>query len=233
MDPTKQSFKGVPPTSRSWVVFGGVCLCLIFSLCGTTASAQSPLSADEVAQLAREQAPAIRLANAQARRAEARAAATGLWPNPSIEFERSQTFEGGDRSEDTVSLELPLISGRQAASRSIAAVDSSRADLARDVICAATVADAVRLFYQVLAAQRGVAILRDAQGQLDDAQRVLESREAAGETSGYASARLALEVELARSQLAEAEVEAEVMRTDMLKTAPGTVHLQKGKRVLD
>lgn len=182
------------------------------ALNGTIASAQAALSEAEVARLAREESPAARVVNATALRSAADVRNAGLWPNPSIELERSQALEGMDDSDDTLSIAVPLISGRQAVSGSVARVNSSRADLTRDQSRAPIVATAVRMFYRVLAAERGVSLLRDAQDQLEDARRVLESREAAGETSGYASARLALEVELARSQLAQAEVGREAMR---------------------
>jgi len=194
------------------VKLGGVFVFLFYALSGTSASAQAPLSESEVARLARDQSPAVRVADAEALRAAADISAAGLWPNPSIELERSQALGSLDDSEDTVSISIPLISGRQAVRRSIARVNSSRADLTRDQSRATMVAAAVRLFYQALTAERGIAVVGAAQGQLEDARRVLESREAAGEASGYASARLALEVELARSQLAQAEVDAEVMR---------------------
>ncbi len=176
------------------------------------ASAQAWSESDVIAR-AEEASPDARAALIQSRIAEARAQTAGLFPNPRVEWERQETFPPYPNGQDLVRLVAPLeVGGRLPARRALAEVDAalSAAQAARiesDAVEAALVA-----FYRALALERRAALRREAVAALDEAQRVILARRAAGEAAGYDAARLTLESELARSQAQEADVEAAAAR---------------------
>ncbi|MCB9596604.1 MAG: TolC family protein [Sandaracinaceae bacterium] len=187
-------------------------ICLLAALLPASASAQGWTEAS-VARLAAERAPAVREAWAAAERARGAAEGAGLLPNPSIAWERQEAFDPNAQTQDILTARIPIdLSGRPAAERALADLDALAAEATAESARSLAVAVALEAFYGALAAERRAELLVGAQATLDEAGRVMERRRAAGEASGYAEARLALEAELARSQLAESRVAASAQR---------------------
>lgn len=185
----------------------------MIALSMTPATGRAQLDEASVIEAARATAPAVRSAEVTARLAAASVEGAGLWPNPSVSYQRQQTFDPQAESQDSVLLSVPLaLGGRRDAQRGLALTSAARAEGTRDVARSDAIEAALRLFYRALAAERRVAIEQTMREQLGEARRVLASREAAGETSGYATARLQIEVELATSRYAEAVVARDALR---------------------
>lgn len=169
--------------------------------------------AQTVAELAAERAPRVRAAAARERLARGAIEGAGLRDNPSVGWERQEAFDPNAQAQDVVTARVPLdLSGRPDARRALAEVDAELASGAAERERLDAVAVALAAFYRALAASRRVAILERAQEALDEATRVLEQRREAGESSGYARARMELEAELGRSRLAQARLDARAQR---------------------
>jgi outer membrane protein TolC len=195
------------------ILDGALLLCLVSALFFAPGRAaaeprdEASLHEAEVVKLARARAPGARLAQATEQLAEARARTSALAANPSLNYAR-ETVETGPvsarGSQDILSASLPLEFARRGTARALIASESAwiraEASLSRsDAVLAALYG-----YYDVVLAARHVEILSESVSNLEEAARVLKSREAAGTASGYESTRLAIEHELSRSQLAEA-----------------------------
>ncbi len=173
--------------------------------------AQAPWTDELVAAQARESAPVTVAAQGTARRARARVEGVGLHPNPFLDWERQETLSPNAQSQDVVRAHIPFdLSGRRDAARLLAELDAEDSGAGASNLGRELAARALGLFYAALALERRIDLLREAQGVLDEVSRVLSSRQAAGEASGYERARLALEAELGRSRLERASAEREV-----------------------
>lgn len=182
-------------------------------LVGTRTAHAQVWTEEDVAQMAAERAVEVRAALARAELARARAGSEGLYPNPSIDWERQEAFAPNAQAQDLVRATVPLdFSGRRGARRALAEVEASLAEADAAVIRAEAVEGALLAFYGGLAAERRLRSYQETQEAIDEASRVVRSREATGEASGYASARLAIEAELARSRLEEARLQASTRR---------------------
>ncbi len=193
-----------PIPNRIFFVAGALFFCA-----GATAHAQpTPWTEARVVEHARERAPLALVAEGAARRARARVEGVGLAPNPFVDWERQESFAPNAQSQDVARAHVPLnLSGRRSAQRLLAELDAEDASASATDLTLGLAAQALGLFYSALALERRLTLLRAGQDVLDEVSRVLASRQAAGEASGYERARLALEAELGRSQLAQASSE--------------------------
>ena len=186
------------------------------SVLPTQTRAQEAWTDSRVSARARDRAPLVVLARGEARRARGRAQGIGLHPNPSIDYERQESFAPNAQSQDLARVVVPFdLSGRRDAARLLAELSADESEVEASSVGLELSAHALSLFYRALAAQRRVELLRTAQDALDDAARILASRESAGEASGYERARLSLEAELARSRLARATLELSVSTQEL------------------
>lgn len=181
-------------------------------LIASPASAQTWTEGD-VTALARARSVDVLAASVRARRADAEARTAGLLPNPSVEWERQEAFAPNAQTQDIVRLVVPLeLSGRPATRRALAEAEARLSEAEAEAVALDAVAAARAAFHRALAAERRVAVFEEQRDALAEALRVMESRRAAGEVSGYETARLSIGVELARSQAAQARVEADAAR---------------------
>ena len=188
-------------------IFVAIALILVSSASGR-ARAQDAWTEARVAAIARQRAPVVRSTTAAAQQARARATGIGLHPNPSLEWERQESFAPNAQSQDLVRATIPLaLSGERRAARWLAELEAVGAEAEAASAARLVTAQALSLFYEALAAQRRLGVLRETQSALDEASRVLASRQAAGEAAGYDTARLALASELARSRLRGVEID--------------------------
>src|SRR5688572_12368325 len=125
-------------------------------LCASPARAQSWTEADVIA-LAAGSSPEAQAALVEARLAAARAAGEGLFPNPSIDWERQEAFAPNAQAQDLVRVVIPLdLSGRPFARRAVAEVELALADAGAASARGAALEAALVLFYRALAAERRV-----------------------------------------------------------------------------
>lgn len=195
---------GIPIAGRSSIA--------VLALFATPAQAQV-WTEEVVIGMASERTLEVRTALVRAETARARASTEGLWPNPWVDWERQEAFAPNAQIQDLARLIVPLdLSGRRDARRALADVEAALGEADAAAARAQAIEGALALFYEVLAAERRLRSYEETQAALDEALRVVRSREATGEASGYASARLTLEAELARSRLEEARVQVAARR---------------------
>lgn len=193
---------------------------------GAPAVAAPLLDEAEVIRLARMRAPAAQLAVATEGVAEARTRTAALLPNPALSWAREtvQTGpEGGQGSQDILTVALPVELARPWATRALVASESAWVRAEAALARTAGVVDALLAFYDVVLAERRVELLSQALANLEEAARVLATREEAGSASGYESTRLTIARELSRSDLAEASgglTAARIRLGGLLEVAP-------------
>ncbi|GAB5550295.1 MAG: TolC family protein [Sandaracinaceae bacterium] len=180
------------------------------------AAAQERWTEDDVTERARAQAVEVLAADARARLAEGEAQGAGLLPNPSVEWERQEAFAPNAQTQDIIRLVVPLdLSGRPATRRALAEVEARLSEAEAERVRLDAVAAARAAFHRALAAERRVAVLEAQRDALREALRVMESRRAAGEVSGYETARLAIGAQLAGSRAAQARIDADAARQQL------------------
>lgn len=184
------------------------------------AAGAAPASAGEVTEelvirAVRAADPAVNAARRAAELAEAREVAAGLYPNPALGFER-ETLAG--EAEHTLALTVPVdLSSRRSARRALARVETTERQAGAVRVERDAVARALLLFYEAIAAERELAIAREAAAGLAEAARVLAHRRGVGQASGYEQLRLEIEAELAESERAEAEAQAGRTRRELAR----------------
>jgi cobalt-zinc-cadmium efflux system outer membrane protein len=140
-----------------------------------------------------------RLASAEAAVAEA-----GLWPNPTVGWERSRTGgPGGDNTESTLVLSQTLdVSGRRALRREAAESRLGAARHDRRERETALVADVRRRFGEALHRDRTHAALEDWRRRIEAALQTVTRLAKSGEVSGYDRRRLEREARSAAARAA-------------------------------
>ena len=155
-------------------------------------------------------------AESEASRARRAAEGAGRLPNPVLGFERQEAFSPNSQSQDVLALTWPIqLSGRARTERALAEVDASMAEVELEQARLEFMARSLELFYLALGrAQRAAHLERGVQ-VLIDAERLIRSRQEAGEASGYETERIALELSFARSRTAQARLEADAARAEL------------------
>jgi len=162
------------------------------------------LTEAEVIKLALQAAPRLRAAQAEVKVARAQVVSATLMRNPSLQWEQEQ----GDATEDRLIVAIPVdVSGRRAAGGAMSRSEVAMAQAEMKLERAAVVERALQLYYSALATVEEVGIAKRAVARLDEAARVVSLRHAEGAVSGYDRLRLDIEVDLARSQLHQAQGE--------------------------
>jgi cobalt-zinc-cadmium efflux system outer membrane protein len=146
--------------------------------------------------------------------ATARQTTAGLYPNPTVAWQR-EDFPGYER-EDVVSLTLPVdVSGRRGRARALGRAEaaSTRAGEARTRT--ALTVRALEVFYAAVAAEQRLKVVSAAVARLEEATRVLAARQSAGNVSGYDTNRLQVALELARSDLDRESTQRAALRAQL------------------
>lgn len=170
------------------------------------ATAGAALTEADVIRLARSRSPAARVAGATDELAAARTRTAAPFTNPSVAWARETVLTGptGARgSEDVVGVSVAIDVARQRATRSLVASEGAWMRAEAALARADGILDAVLAYYDVVLAERRVAVLADSVTNFEEAVRVLARREATGSASGYESTRLVIARELGQSHLAE------------------------------
>lgn len=170
-----------------------------------------------------------RVAELEAALGRTEAVGVGLWPNPSLEWERQKTTSGTreGESQDVLVASFPLVlSGRlgleaEAAQRSAQSAEArlawARAGLRHE---------ATRAFSAVLAARERRSILEESLATLRGLAETIAVREKAGEAAGYERLRIELEAETVRDALRGAVLEEQQATAEALwLLGPGVASL--------
>jgi cobalt-zinc-cadmium efflux system outer membrane protein len=186
-------------------------------LLGAGRARAQPLTEADVIRLSAAQNADVAVARAEALAVAARETEAGLYPNPSIEWEREH-FPGSDGSrEDTLSMTLPIdISGRRSALTSLARSDTHAASAEAARSRSASTVRALEKFYAALSLDARIEVERRALQRLGEFVRILGRRQEEGTASGYERARLEIELGLAENGLRRSEVEAEALRMELV-----------------
>ena len=164
----------------------------------------------DVLRLAREASLRANLERSQIDLAGADRRTAAEWPNPNLAFGRERPH-GGEQTlfdgqyVDDVSLDVPLPApGLRGARKRAAdhALDAARSGAIAHVNTLA--ANAGTAFIELLHSQRDVAVLTNAQAELDRLHEVVAARRATGVASDYDVLRLDVEIATWRSRLDEA-----------------------------
>lgn len=155
-------------------------------------------------------------AEAEAERARRGAEGAGRLPNPTLGFERQEAFSPNAQSQDLLALNWPIqLSGRARTERALAEVDASMAELELERARLEFLARSLELFYVALGRAQRTQHLETGVEVLMEAERMIQSRQAAGDASGYETERIALELSFARSRTAQARLEADSARAEL------------------
>jgi cobalt-zinc-cadmium efflux system outer membrane protein len=156
----------------------------------------------DVVQIVRERDPAIAQAEAEREAARAQRVGAGLYPNPTVQWQREHFV--GLQSEDAVGVSIPLqFSGQRRSQKAVAEAGVLQSEAAIAMARNEAVRRGLALFYEVIAARSGIEVEETISERLTEASRIVGRRQAEGTASGYEHARLLVELELARSQLSE------------------------------
>lgn len=155
-------------------------------------------------------------AQSTAARSVGAARGAGRYPNPTLGFERQETFSPNGQSQDLLFVHVPIqISGRARTERALAEADASMAEVDAERARLEFLSRSVELFYIVLAGIRRSEQLQQGVTALVEAERLIRSRREAGEASGYETERIALELSFARSDAAQARVDTDAARVEL------------------
>jgi cobalt-zinc-cadmium efflux system outer membrane protein len=113
-------------------------------------------------------------------------------------------------------LSLPIDVARRRAQRSLVASESTWLRTEAELSTSHAVLESVLAYYDAALLQERVELLKNEVANLEEATRVLTSREAAGTASGYESTRLLVATELSRSHLADARGSFESARARLI-----------------
>ncbi len=189
----------------------------LFVLAAAPGARAESVSEEDVVRLAMRHGGATAASRAEIAVAAAEERQVGVGPDPSASWTREHVPDAGAASrEDTFAVELPVdLSGRRRARQGLARAGTLRARARAAVAERDAALAAVVLFYEALGAEQRAVIALAAVTRIEEAARVLGRRHEEGTASGYERARLEVEVELARSDLRQAEASARLARTEL------------------
>ncbi|HEY4056926.1 MAG TPA: TolC family protein [Kofleriaceae bacterium] len=184
---------------------------LLVSAVATAAPAPETVTADQAVALYRERSTRLQAAKGDVGIAEADIVGAQIYPNPSIGLSTTNTVGGTDtigHSQETLSLDIPILIGHQRGKREAAAkahVEATKVSIDAD---AATVEFEIR--HRVVALQAAQEKTASITAAVDDAKKLREivvGRTAAGASSNYAVARMDLAIAALSSRVDEAKAD--------------------------
>ncbi len=211
--------KAMPPRPRRMLmptIPGSILLVLLSG----GAAAQEPLEVSQYVERVLEASLEARVVRAEAALGRAEAVGVGLWPNPSLQWQREKATSGRSdgQSQDVVLASIPLVlSGRlsleaEAAQRGAEAAEARLARARAELRYEAT-----RTFAEVLATQRRRAILEESLAELRRLTDAIAVRERAGEAAGYDRLRIEVEAASVQDALRGAHVDERQARANALR----------------
>lgn len=203
------------------------CSIVVFTASGV-ARAQ-PLDEPGYVRAVVNESEAARLIAAEADAESAEAAGLGLWPNPSVDWQRESLGAGTGPSggtQDNFVLTVPLVvSGRTFLEAQARDLHQEAAELRSSHRRALLIHDATLRFRRAAAAHQRVETVRASLSVLKELYGVVAAREKAGEASGYDLLRIGLEAAVIESEVTDAEVFERAARAEAAALLGGDVEL--------
>ena len=186
-------------------------LCSIATaLVGLASRADSPLTEAQYIARVVGSGDTARVLEAERDTEQAELAGLGLWPNPSLEWQRESLGAGAGPTggtQDTFVLNVPLVlSGRTFLEADARDKHRQAADARLHYRRASLVRDAILHYQRAVAGGQRRAALEASHHVLIELQSVITKRERAGDAAGYEVLRIALEASAVESELNEARV---------------------------
>jgi len=195
---------------------------LLLGLVAATQTQGGVISANDVIELVKTQDPSIHAAREAVGLAEAARIEAGLYPNPSLAWEREQRGGGG---EDTFVFNIPLdLSTTRSTQQHLVDVAVATAQAQASRVKSRAVLKALTLFYELMGQERQGAIKQRALARLAEASRVIRRRRTEGNASGYAQSRIAIQAELAASALRQTQAKAKRLHNELRHLLGITAH---------
>lgn len=172
------------------------------------------VSIRELLRIAREKSPRYALASSQIEAAQADVVAVDVLPNPKVSYgrydqaggRRNTQFDGP--SQQNITVEVPLLLAGQRGARKDAAqrkAEVTEADVKTQYN--RLIHETCRLFVQLLAGQQRVAVLEEANRELERLQAIITGKENAGTASRYDVLRITQEVQRLKARLENAQTD--------------------------
>jgi cobalt-zinc-cadmium efflux system outer membrane protein len=166
------------------------------------------VSIRQLVQIIREKSPRYAVAHSQIEAAQAEVVAVDVLPNPKVSYgrydraggRRNTQFDGP--SQQNITVEVPLLLAGQRGARKEAAerqVEVAEANV--ETQYNRLIRETWRLFEQLLAGQQRVAVLEEANRELERLQTIITGKENAGTASRYDVMRIAQEVQSLKARL--------------------------------
>ncbi|MDO9161561.1 MAG: TolC family protein [Methylococcaceae bacterium] len=171
-------------------------------------SLPNEVTIQELLQIVREKSPRYALTRNQIEQAQAEVVAADVLPNPKVSYgrydqaggRRNTQFDGP--SQQNITVEVPLLLAGQRGARKEAAerrVEVAEADVKTQYN--QLIRNTWQLFAQLLAGQQRVAVLEDANRELERLQSIITGKENAGTASRYDVMRINQEVQSLKARL--------------------------------
>jgi len=208
-------------TSRVNANLGAIVMLLLLNnpLACLEARAENPdlpnaVSIRDLLRIVREKSPRYAVAHSQIEVAQADVAAADVLPNPKVSYgrfdqaggRRNTQFDGP--SQQNVTVEVPLLLAGQRGARKDAAqrrVEVAEADV--ETQYNRLIRESWRLFTQLLAGQQRVAVLEEANRELERLQKIITGKENAGTASRYDVMRITQELQSLKARLKNAHTD--------------------------
>lgn len=168
----------------------------------------------ELLLIVREKSPRYALASSQIEAAQAEVVAADVLPNPKVSYgrydqaggRRNTQFDGP--SQQNITVEVPMLLAGQRGARKDAAerrVEVAEADVEAEYN--RLIRETWRLFAQLLAGQQRVAVLEEADRELERLQAIITGKKNAGTASRYDVMRITQEVQSLKARLENAHTD--------------------------
>jgi len=172
------------------------------------------VSIRELLRIVREKSPRYAVAQSQIETAQAEVVTADVLPNPKVSYgrydqaggRRNTQFDGP--SQQNITVEVPLLlTGQRGARKELVQrrVEVAEADVKTQYN--RLIRDTWRLFAQLLAGQQRVAVLEEANRELERLQTIISGKENAGTASRYDVMRITQEVQSLKARLANAQTD--------------------------
>jgi cobalt-zinc-cadmium efflux system outer membrane protein len=163
------------------------------------------------------------LAAGRIAQARSEVVATGLWPNPELEYTREQVDrQVGDSTEETLWLSQRFeLSGQRGLRKDAALQRVEAVGLGNAAYRVETAADIRLRFYRVLAQRQKVTAIQDWDIRLENIGEIIQKRQSAGEVSGYDALRLTREQASVQATLHKAQAVYERLWEELIAVLGG------------
>jgi outer membrane protein, heavy metal efflux system len=172
------------------------------------------VSIRELLRIVREKSPRYAVAQSQIETAQAEVVAADVLPNPKVSYGRYDQAGGRSNtqfdgpSQQNITVEVPLLlAGQRGARKELAErrVEVAEADV--ETQYNRLIRETWRLFAQLLAGQKRVAVLETANRELERLQTIITGKENAGAASRYDVMRITQEVQNLKARLKNAHTD--------------------------